>query len=982
MSAKKFKFVSPGVFINEIDNSFIPRTADTIGPAVIGRATRGIAMQPLTVKSYSEFVENFGETVPGNGGGDVYRDGNRQSPMYGLYAAKAFLRPNVAPLTYTRLLGFQHPDNDATAGAMSGWRTKTRAGSGDGGGAFGLFVIKSSSLGKDQDFEGTAGVAQTASLAAIWYLDGGKIELSGALYSFVDTAGTANTPITSAMGTAILSDTNGVFKARLVTGSGIDTTAEVINFSLDPEDRRYVRKVFNTNPQLVSSSGVNFYAPSLLKQYWLGETYEQESRDTLGSLSGEQLVGWIGNIALSSSNPGTNTPANMKGVNSTEAKAGWFISQHLDVADTYVPFNQQKLFRLKGRGHGEYLNKNLKVSISNIRKSNTSTTDYGSFSVIIRMLSDVDGAIQVVERFDNCSLNPSSPNYIARKIGDKYLQWSETKRRLEQFGDYPNQSKFVYVEMDSDVDAGATDPLFLPFGYFGPPKYKDVTISVCGDKPQDAALVASDGYYTTAGSGVTNTIMGFRSIISASNTIGGLRSITASLRYPDIRLRLSSSDGGTSDPDDCFFGIQTTRTANSNRFDNSTRFVNRLLNNSIGDDPTTQTIAGIDSFSYVFSLDDVVTKTGDRVAFYQSGSRVLGSSKSAVGGYSSLLEAGFDSFTAPFWGGFDGLDITKPDPFYNDGLPSTANEINNYAYYTLLRAIDSHADPEFVDMNMLVNPGLTNEGLTNRIIDICEARGDAMTLLDIDDAYIPAHEAYYSSKSARIPNTPQQIATKINDRGIDSSYAATFYPWVQTREEQNGQLVWIPPSVAMMGVLASSERKSHLWFAPAGFNRGGLSDGAAGIPITGVAAKLTSKERDTLYDANVNPIASFPSSGIVVFGQKTLQERQSALDRINVRRLVIFLKKQISIISTQVLFEQNVPTTWNRFKGLVEPFLANVRTNFGISDYRLILDESTTTPDLIDQNILYAKIMVKPARAIEFIAIDFVVASTGASFDD
>jgi phage tail sheath protein FI len=186
----------------------------------------------------------------------------------------------------------------------------------------------------------------------------------------------------------------------------------------------------------------------------------------------------------------------------------------------------------------------------------------------------------------------------------------------------------------------------------------------------------------------------------------------------------------------------------------------------------------------------------------------------------------------------------------------------------------------------------------------------------------------------------------------------------------------------MMGVLASSERKSHLWFAPAGFNRGGLSEGAAGIPIVGVTTKLTSRERDTLYDARINPIASFPSTGIVVFGQKTLQERQSALDRINVRRLVIFLKKEISRISSTILFEQNVQATWNRFKGLVEPFLATVRTNFGISDYRLILDESTTTPDLVDQNILYAKIMVKPARAIEFIAIDFVVASTGASFDD
>ena len=145
---------------------------------------------------------------------------------------------------------------------------------------------------------------------------------------------------------------------------------------------------------------------------------------------------------------------------------------------------------------------------------------------------------------------------------------------------------------------------------------------------------------------------------------------------------------------------------------------------------------------------------------------------------------------------------------------------------------------------------------------------------------------------------------------------------------------------------------------------------------------MTSKERDTLYDARINPIASFPSSGIVVFGQKTLQERQSALDRINVRRLVIYLKKHISILSTQILFEQNVQATWDRFKGLVEPFLANVKTKFGISDYRLVLYETTTTPDLIDRNIMYAKILVKPARAIEFIAIDFVILSTGASFDD
>jgi len=268
------------------------------------------------------------------------------------------------------------------------------------------------------------------------------------------------------------------------------------------------------------------------------------------------------------------------------------------------------------------------------------------------------------------------------------------------------------------------------------------------------------------------------------------------------------------------------------------------------------------------------------------------------------------------------------------------------------------------------------------MINVCEERGDALSVIDLANVYIPAHEQYYASKSSRLGSTPTNASNDLRDRRIDSSYGCTFYPWVQTRDESSGQLLWIPPSVAMLGVFASSERASQVWFAPAGFNRGGLTDGAAGIPVANVTERLISKDRDLLYEAGINPIASFPSSGIVVFGQKTLQERRSALDRINVRRLVIYLKKQISILSTQVLFEQNVQATWLRFKALINPFLSTVMTQYGITDYRLILDESTTTPDLIDQNIMYAKIMVKPARAIEYIAIDFVITSTGASFDD
>ena len=173
-----------------------------------------------------------------------------------------------------------------------------------------------------------------------------------------------------------------------------------------------------------------------------------------------------------------------------------------------------------------------------------------------------------------------------------------------------------------------------------------------------------------------------------------------------------------------------------------------------------------------------------------------------------------------------------------------------------------------------------------------------------------------------------------------------------------------------------------MWFAPAGFNRGGLTDGSSGLSVLDVREKLTSKQRDKLYENNVNPIASFPNEGIVIFGQKTLQVTPSALDRINVRRLMIYLKKEISRISTRILFDQNVKVTWDRFKGEVTPFLAGVQSRFGLTDYKVLLDETTTTPDLVDRNILYAKIFVKPARSIEFIAIDFVITRTGASFED
>lgn len=921
MSVKSFKFVSPGVFINEIDNSFRPRRPDAIGPVVIGRAAKGPAMQPVKVESYSDFVDTFGDTVPGNAGGDVYRDGNLQTPMYGTYAAKAFLNANVAPLTYIRLLG-----TETTAGT-AGWATtkSPNATLADNGGAYGLWLIPSSSspnLG-------------TANLAAVWYIDSGsQVLLSGTMPS--------SSTETSSVGALIKPDSSGHYTVEVTESAG---GSNKFSFNFNSSDDRFIRKVFNTNP-LLGNTGANAFYPTGEEAYWLGETFEQEVKDLV--LTGSDTLGIILPIAQ---NTDTTVGPHQNKVPLQTAGTGWIIGQDLGAAASYDAANAQKLFRLVGRQHGEWLNKNVKISIERVKPSTTNTSDYGSFSVVVRALGDTDGKVSVIERFDNLNLNPSSENFIARVIGDMYTEWDSTEKRLRNYGEYANNSRYFYVDMEEQVYTGLLNAKLLPFGYHGPNAYITVADVENGHTPAATDFVVTSGVFGSATTLLTDGVVGR----------------TASFAFPSVRLRASSSDGGLFDQKNAYFGMQTTQTATSTAPDKSVADPHRRW-------PSANTPA------YYFTMDDLIVDSAG-TAVYVSGSRQAGTSRTATSGSDFLLENDlYNRFTAPVWGGFDGVDIFKPDPFYNDGMDG-ATELTNYAYNTYKQAIDTVADPDLLDMNLLAAPGLTNTGLTTMMVEVCEDRADALALIDLPDVYKPVAEGY-ATRTARVLGDAGTSARALRDRQIDSSYGATFFPWVQTVDERTGQALWIPPTVAMMGVMASSERSSQVWFAPAGFNRGGLSDGAAGIPVINVTQRLSSKERDTLYDARINPIASFPSTGIVVFGQKTLQERPSALDRINVRRLVIYLKKQISILSTQVLFEQNVQATWNRFKGLIEPFLANVKVQFGISDYRLILDESTTTPDLVDQNIMYAKIMVKPARAIEYIAIDFVIASTGASFDD
>jgi len=241
------------------------------------------------------------------------------------------------------------------------------------------------------------------------------------------------------------------------------------------------------------------------------------------------------------------------------------------------------------------------------------------------------------------------------------------------------------------------------------------------------------------------------------------------------------------------------------------------------------------------------------------------------------------------------------------------------------------------------------------IISTAESRGDAIAVIDVQNY------------GATVANATGTAGT------LNSSYAATYWPWLQT-QSATGKNVWIPASVVIPGVYAFTDGAAAPWFAPAGLTRGGLGN------VIQAERKLTRSQRDTLYNANVNPIATFPGSGISVFGQKTLQKKKSALDRVNVRRLLIDLKKFLGDVGKTLVFEQNTIATRNGFLATVNPYLESVVQRQGLYAYRIVMDDSNNTPDTIDRNQLIGQVFIQPAKTVEFVVLDFTIEPTGATF--
>ena len=321
-------------------------------------------------------------------------------------------------------------------------------------------------------------------------------------------------------------------------------------------------------------------------------------------------------------------------------------------------------------------------------------------------------------------------------------------------------------------------------------------------------------------------------------------------------------------------------------------------------------------------------------------------------------------FIVPFQGGYNGDNPANPKltgasivASNTQGFDiSSATATGAVAYK---KAINAVSNPDEFDINMLITPGIIHDlhpKITNHAIAKCEERGDAFYVFDC------------GKQGGDIASATAAVSS------LDTNYAATYYPWVKIVDRNTALPVWVPPSVVLPGVIAFTDQVAHEWFAPAGLNRGGLTT------VLEAQTRLTHDERDELYEARVNPIASFPGQGVVVWGQKTLQGRPSALDRVNVRRLLIKLKKFIASSSRYLVFEQNTAATRNRFLNIVNPFLESVQSNSGLSAFKVVMDDSNNTPDVIDRNQLVGQIFIQPTRTAEFIVLDFVVLPTGATF--
>jgi hypothetical protein len=570
-----------------------------------------------------------------------------------------------------------------------------------------------------------------------------------------------------------------------------------------------------------------------------------------------------------------------------------------------------RLFRIWTISDGNAANEQYKISIANIKP------DTREFDVLVRGFYDTDAAPNIIEAYTRCTMDPTSNNFVARRIGT-----------LD--GVYASKSAHILLELDESSDTSDA----FPAGFVGFP-VRDYEINSNPDVQTPSIM-----YKQTYGAFENKR----KYFLGLSNTIG----IDAD--FFDYKGRPIGQDydmwtGLTK-------GFHMDIDATGATIDNVKVVIDNQGN----------------TYSPIFLFD-----TGDWQFRTDAGL--------ANGPYEKVYAR---KFTFAPYGGFDGFDPyrtrrTNLDSFTINGTKGAAGlAVGTFAnktltngdlgitsdYYAYLEGIWTFKNPEAVNINVFATPGIDtfdNTNLVEASIEMIEQdRADSLYVVTTPD-----------TDSAGTVLTVGDVTDSLSDM-YDSSYTATYWPWIQILDAENNVYVYVPPTRDVVRNIALTDNIAFPWFAVAGIQRGD-------VDAIKARKKLTLSERDVLYENRINPIATFTSDGIKIWGNKTLQVKESALDRINVRRLLLQARKLISAVAIRLLFEQNDTIVRNQFLALVNPILDSIRTERGLVDFRVVLSND---PEDIDRNQLTGKIYLKPTRALEFIIVEFNIMNTGASFDN
>lgn len=614
------------------------------------------------------------------------------------------------------------------------------------------------------------------------------------------------------------------------------------------------------------------------------------------------------------------------------ASTPWFVS---NVKGDYNNIKLDKLFRFHTISDGSNSHLEVKISIENIRP------DEGTFDVVVRDFNDSDANVVVLEKYSRCTLVPGDNNYIAYKIGS-------------YDGIYEAKSKYVTVEVSENESVRNS----VPCGFLG---YPMIDFGGQTIQTEDHGTVVSPTFKY-------NKI--YDEDIKSRKQYFGLSDMTG------VDVDMLSFKGVTA--------------YKQNKLTNGFHLDCRLNEESysVKGHKLNITVDGDSETPYTFDTVSASNTTN----MYNSAPIISTEADMADTIYAM---PNLRKFTAYFYGGFDGWDIYRDSRTNTDeykmtkykGQYNDANGIGSYFdriqdgeslglnqkgitsdWYAYLAGIRQFANPESVDINLFATPGIdlvNNKTLVDEVIEMIEEeRADSLYVATMPDKPFGA-EDYVDEMY-----TSDDVVAELEATDIDSNYTCTYYPWIKYHDRDNNQYIYLPPTKDVVRNMALTDNTAHPWFVPAGLTRGDV-DCVNAHYVTKLA------DEDVLYEGRINPIKTFASDGVKIWGQKNLQVNESQLNRVSVRRLLLRMRKLIAIACLQLIFEPNDNTTKQKFLSIVTPILDNIRSNRGISDYRIEVDDSV---EAHDRRELPAKIYFKPYNALEYITLDFVLTPQSSYF--